>query len=62
MIEGKYNKQAADVAQALRMFAENPDNIETFESYLRYHFDVWLTNYAHDPDGVADELLHFARF
>lgn len=50
---------------AIKMFAEKPDNLENFESYLGYHFDVWLEKYAHTSkesfEGVVSEMKHFAE-
>lgn len=50
---------------AIKMFAEKPDNLENFETYLGYHFDVWLEKYAHVSkdsfESVVSEMKHFAE-
>lgn len=60
MSERIYTRQAAEVARALRNFANNEEAIENFESYLSYCFGAWVEKYASDPDGIAAELLSFS--
>ena len=56
------NKEnAALTVAAIRHFAENPEALENFESYLSQHYDIWLTKYANTPDGLTAELSHFAH-
>ncbi len=56
------NKEnAALIVAAIRHFAENPEALENFESYLTQHYDIWLTKYANTPDGLTAELSHFAH-
>lgn len=56
------NKEnAALTVAAIRRFAENPEALENFESYLTQHYDIWLTKYANTPDGLTAELSHFAH-
>ena len=38
-----------------------PDNLDNFESYLSYHFDVWMGKFANSPDGLTSEVKHFAE-
>jgi hypothetical protein len=59
--ERKFEQLAHEFAEAIRMFAENPDNIDDFESYLSYHFDVWMEKYASYPEGLVSEFKHFAE-
>lgn len=55
-----YEDEAAKVAEALRKFAERPETIDAFESYLSFYFENWLHVYARDPEGMAEELMRFA--
>lgn len=59
--ERKFEQLAHEFAEAIRMFAEKPDNIDNFESYLSYHFDVWMEKYASYPEGLVSEMKHFAE-
>ena len=58
---GKFEQLAHEFAEAIRMFAEKPDNIDNFESYLSYHFDVWMEKYARNPEGLVSEMKEFAE-
>ena len=58
---GKFEQLAHEFAEAIRVFAEKPDNIDNFESYLSYHFDVWMEKYASNPEGLVSEMKHFAE-
>ena len=55
------NKQAAEIfCNAIRTLTNKPDNIGNLESYLSYHFDVWMEKFAHDPESIAEEMHQFA--
>jgi hypothetical protein len=57
---GKYYKEALDLCNAIRIFAENPDNLDNFECYIAHHFPVWLERWANSPEGLANEFNRFA--
>lgn len=59
--EGPYRALAVKLADAIRTFDQNPDNLDNFESYLAYHFDVWMQQYAKDPEGLVSEFEYFAN-
>ena len=59
--EGPYRALAVKLADAIRTFGQNPDNLDNFESYLAYHFDVWMQQYAKDPEGLVSEFEYFAN-
>ena len=59
--ERKFEQLAHEFAEAIRMFAEKPDNIDNFERYLSYHFDVWMEKYANCPENLTDEFKYFAE-
>lgn len=61
MIERKYKQEAKNFCEAIRLFTENHDNLENFESYLAIHFKAWLKEYANTPEKIAAEMLHFAN-
>ena len=56
---------AQEFIEVIRTFAKKPDNIENFESYLGYHFNVWLEKYAHTSkesfESLVSEMKHFAE-
>lgn len=54
-------KLAHEFAEAIRMFAEKPDNMDNFECYLSHHFDVWYEKYANTPESLVSEVKHFAE-
>lgn len=55
------NIEAADkIAQAIRIFAEEPEALENFEYYLSHHFNKWLELYANTPEGLVSEFYNFA--
>lgn len=55
-----FEKEAADFRKAIDRLAENPGNLDAFESYLSHHFGVWLSRYATVPQDIAEEMLAFA--
>ena len=61
MIERKHEQEAKDFCEAIRIFAENHENLESFEGYLAIHFKAWLEEYANTPEKIAAEMLHFAN-
>ena len=60
MVERKYEQEATVFAEALRIFAKNPDAIDNIESYLSYHFGSWFEKWANTPEGLAREMAMFA--
>ena len=37
------NEECAKIfVEAIKTMASKPDNLDNFESYLSYHFDVWM--------------------
>ena len=58
-------KLSHEFIEAIRTFAEKPDNIENFESYLGYHFEAWLEKFAHTSkesfESLVSEMKHFAE-
>lgn len=53
-----YAKRMAD---ALRKFAEKPQNIDNFESYLEHCFIDWKEIFANTPEKIIGELENFAE-
>ena len=49
------------VANALREFAEKPQNIDNFESYLEYCFIEWKEKFANTPEKMIEDMKHFAE-
>lgn len=56
----KFEKEAKEFCKALKTIADNEYSLDNFESYLSYHFDKWLEKWADTPEGITDELKHFA--
>lgn len=52
---------ATKFVAAIKEIAANEENLSRLGSYLSYHFDSWLRQYANTPDGIADELERFAK-
>ncbi len=58
----KHNRIFAEAfGNALRKFAEHPERIDNFESYLSHHFDVWYKRYANGMENMVYEFEHFAE-
>ncbi len=56
------NEQNARIfIKAIETISKKPDNLENIETYLSYHFNVWLEKLANTPDKLAYELKHFAE-
>lgn len=56
------NKECAEVfCKAIRQLAEKPVNLSNLETYLAYHFDVWMKKYANGPENLAAEMRSFAE-
>ena len=56
------NEECAKVfVEAIKTMASKPDNLDNFESYLSYHFDVWMGKFAYNPECLVSELKHFAE-
>ena len=57
----KYTSEAEQFCNAIREFANKPENLQNLESYLEWHFDKWMEKYASTPDGMAAEMSNFAQ-
>ena len=56
------NEECAKVfVEAIKTMASKPDNLDNFESYLSYHFDIWMEKWANSPEGLTSEVKHFAE-
>ena len=56
-----FKKEAEIMKNAILAFAEDREALENFESYLSYHFDVWMKKYAHTPGDMCGEFKNFAE-
>lgn len=54
-------KAAVDFVNAIKIIANKPENLDNLESYLSYHFAVWLEKYANTPEDMAAEMREFAE-
>lgn len=61
MSDRKHEQPAKDFCDAIRAFADKPDNLDNFESYLSIHFAEWLKKYASTPEKISKEMLNFAN-
>jgi len=52
---------ARKLCDAIRKFADSPEALDNFESYLSYHFAAWLKRFANNPQAIAGEFEHFAN-
>lgn len=52
---------AKDFVKAIKELASKPDNLDNLESYLSYHFDVWMEKFANTPGNLTSEMKHFAE-
>lgn len=56
----RYKEEAREFIQVLQALVGNQDRLENLESYLSYHFDLWLRKYANTPEDITAELSGFA--
>lgn len=56
-----YSEPAQMVVEAIRTFAEHPERLDNFESYLRNCFGPWVKKFANNPNGIAAELKYFSE-
>ena len=62
MIDRKFGEQADRLCNAIRHMANDDNALENFNSYLSYHFDVWLNEYANNNvDNFVSEIENFAH-
>ncbi len=57
----KYRELAQSFCNAIRTFSEKPENLNNMESYLSYHFPVWIEKYAYNPEILVSELKRFSE-
>lgn len=62
MVNRKFEEQADRLCNAIRHMANNDDALENFNSYLSYHFDVWLNLYVNNNvENFVGEVEQFAH-
>ena len=49
----KYTIEAAQFCDAIRELANKPENLQSLESYLEWHFDKWLEKNWKNAAGIA---------
>ena len=54
-------KAAAVFVEAIKTISTKPANLDNLESYLSYHFPVWLKRWANTPEAIAAEMREFAN-
>ena len=54
-------KLAQEFCSAIRNLADDEEALNNFESYLSYHFDTWLKEFASTPEGLTSELKCFSE-
>ena len=59
--QSKQAETATLFIKAIQTIANKPENLNNFESYLSYHFDTWLNNFADTPEKITAELIAFAE-
>lgn len=59
-IKKVYEEEANMFCNAIKSFAENPNALENFESFLSFSFGLWLKKYANTPENIASEMMNFA--
>ena len=56
------NEELAKVfVEAIKTMVSKPDNLDNFERYLSYHFDVWMGKCANSPGGLTSGGTHLAE-
>jgi len=52
---------ATTLINAIKEFANKPNNLDNFEGYLSAHFDKWFEKYANTPENLVYEMENFAN-
>ena len=52
---------ARELANALREFAEKPQNIDNFECYLEHCFTGWKEKFANTKEKKIEDMKHCAE-
>lgn len=55
-----FEKDSEKFCKAIKLLAENEDNLLNFQCYLEHNFDTWLKIYADTPEKIANEISMFA--
>lgn len=55
-----FEAEAHMFTEAIKALANNDFALDNLESYLSYHFDVWMEKYANSPAWIARELKEFS--
>lgn len=56
------NSECAEMfCKAIEQLAEKTVNLSNMKSYLSHHFDVWMSEYANNPENLAAEMRSFAE-
>lgn len=62
MVKRKFEEQADRLCNAIRHMANDDNALENFNSYLSYHFDIWLNQRINnDIDNFVEEIYSFAH-
>lgn len=62
MANRKFEEQADRLCDAIKYMADDNNALENFNSYLSYHFDVWLNQYVNNNvENFVSEVEHFAH-
>lgn len=62
MVNRKFEEQADRLCNAIRHMVDDENALENFNSYLSYHFDVWLNEYVNDNvENFVSEVECFAH-
>lgn len=57
----KHSETAKEFIKSIKTIASKEMNLENFEIYLSYHFDIWLELFADSPEKITAELKAFAE-
>ena len=60
-MENENRESAERLVNAIKRLANNPENLDNFESYLSHCFDKWLATWVTTPAGMANEFETFAE-
>lgn len=62
MVDRKFEEQAKRLCSAIKYMADDDNALENFNSYLSYHFDVWLNEYVKNSvENFVSEVECFAH-
>lgn len=54
-------EEPEELRAAILKFVEDPEALDNFISYLKYHREAWFAKWCKSFDGMVNEFSHFSK-